>query len=172
MDEQVVEAVHPIRPTVPPRRLTAGAVAGILSMLAWVAGLAMMPTDAHLSDGDAPTAAVIAASRHELLVAVQLGATGSVLLLVLLGRAGLGGAGGRAGRPGVAGRTGRRRAYPGGGGHGRLAFPRVRRVRAALRGHDLRRRGRCAPRPPGPPWVTALGLISLSPWCSSSARDR
>jgi hypothetical protein len=81
MDEQVVEA---IQPTVAPRRLAGGAVAGILGMIAWVGGLAMMPTGARLSDGDAPTAAMIAASGRELLVAVQLGAAGAVLLLALL----------------------------------------------------------------------------------------
>ncbi|MBO0872889.1 MAG: hypothetical protein J2P19_05805 [Pseudonocardia sp.] len=84
MDEQIVEAVRPIRPIVTRRRLAGGAAAGIVGMLAWVGGLAMMPTDAQLSDGDAAIAAMIATSGSRLLVAVQLGAVGAVLLLVLL----------------------------------------------------------------------------------------
>ncbi|MQA88001.1 MAG: hypothetical protein GEV03_26115 [Streptosporangiales bacterium] len=66
------------------RGLVWGAVAGLVGMLAWIVGLAMVPTSAHLSDGDAAVASMVEAAAVRLFIAVQLGGLGAVLLLVLL----------------------------------------------------------------------------------------
>lgn len=66
------------------RALVWGAVAGLVGMVSWIIGLAMVPTTAHLSDGDAAVASMVRAAAVRLVIAIQLAGLGTVFLLILL----------------------------------------------------------------------------------------